>query len=230
MIRLFGLLLLTSSTGWADETACPSEATELHLEARAEQAIANDTLHARLVIEREGEDAAVLAEEVNRLANAAMQAAKGQAALRLVSGGYGTQPVYAPKTRAVERWRVRHELLLSSKDFPAAMRFIARQQEVMALGGLTFAVSAEIRATAETRLMQEAVRNLQARAEALRQTLDQPKMHLRRVDLQPQGAPALRPMMRAALAAEAEAVPPLENGAGESTLAAHASGIACISR
>lgn len=229
MIRLFCLLLLASSASWADEAICPAGSTELHLEARAEQAIANDTLHARLAIEREGPEPAALAEEVNRLANEAMQAAKGQPSLKLVSGGYGTQPVYAPKSRTIERWRVRHELLLSSKDFPAAMRFVARQQEVMGLGGLSFAVSTEVREAAETRLMQEAVRGLKARADALRQTLDLPKLQLRRIALSPQGGYLPRPMMRAALAAEADAVPPLEVGAGESTLAVSANGIACVS-
>lgn len=221
--------VLAPAPSWADEGAiCPPSATELHLEARAERAIANDTLHARLVIEREGPEPAAQAEEVNRLANAAMQAAKSESVLKLVSGGYSTQPVYAPKSRVIDRWRVRHELNLSSADFPAAMRFVARQQDAMGLNGLWFGVSAAARAEAETQLMQEATRALKARAEALRQTLEAPRVHLRRIHLNPQGGPVPRPMMRAAMLAEADAVPPLEVGAGESTIAVQASGMACL--
>ncbi|TQV62233.1 MAG: DUF541 domain-containing protein [Halothiobacillaceae bacterium] len=227
MIRLLPLLLLASSTSWAEEgTTCPSGATELHLEARAERAIANDTLHARLVIEREGSEPAALAEEVNRLANAAMQAARAETALKLTSGGYSTQPVYAPKSRAIDHWRVRHELMLSSADFPAAMRFVARQQEGMGLDGLWFGVSPAARAETETQLMREAAQALKARAEALRQTLEVPRVQLRRIDLNTQGAP--RMMMRAAMLAEADGMPPLEVGAGESTVAVQASGTACL--
>ena len=229
MIRLLPLLLLAPALSWADEGAiCPPGATELHLEARAERAVANDTLHARLVIEREGSEPATLAEEVNRLANAALQAAKADQTLKLTSGGYSTQPVYVPKSRNIDHWRVRHELTLSATDFPAAMRFVARQQETMGLNGLGFGVSASARAEAETQLMQEATRALKARAEALRQTLEAPRMQLRRIDLNTQGGPVPRSMMRAALAAEVDAVPPLEVGAGESTIAVQASGTACL--
>lgn len=229
MIRLLPLLMLAPALSWGDEGAmCPPGATELRLEAHAERAVANDTLYARLVIEREGDEPAALAEEVNRLANEAMQAAKGHAAIKLSSGGYSTQPIYAPKSRTVDHWRVRHELTLSSADFPAAMRFAARQQREMNLNSLWFGVSSAARAEAETQLMQEATRGLKARAEALRQTLDLPRVQLRRIDLNPQGGPVARPVMRAAMAAEMDAVPPLEVGAGESTIAVQASGTACL--
>jgi len=229
MKRLLPLLLLAPLPALANEAeVCPPGATELHLEARAERDVANDTLHARLVIEREGLEPAALAEEVNGLANEAMQAAKAVPAIQLVSGGYSTQPVYAPKERRIERWRVRHELTLTSRDFPAAMRFVARQQERLGLDGLWFGLSAEARATTETALMQEATRNLAARAEALRQTLERPKVELRRIQLSPQGG-APRPMLRA-MVAEAASVPPLEVGGGESQIVVQAGGIACVLR
>lgn len=227
MKRLIPLLLLAPLPALATEAEiCPPGATELHLEARAERDVANDTLHARLVIEREGLEPAALAEEVNLRANEAMQAAKAVPALQLVSGGYSTQPVYAPKERRIERWRVRHELALTSRDFPAAMRFVAGQQEKMGLDGLWFGLSPEARARTETALMQEATRNLAARAEALRQTLERPKVELRRIQLNPQGG-APRPMLRA-MVAEASSVPPLEVGGGESQIIVQAGGIACV--
>lgn len=228
MIRLLPVLLLTPALGLADEALlCPAGATELQLEARAERALANDTLHARLVIEHEGQEPAALAEEVNRLANEALQAAKAVPAIRLVSGGYSTQPVYAPKSRVVERWRVRHELLLEARDFPAAMRFVARQQERMGLDGLWFGLSVAARAEAETELMQEATRGLVARAEALRQTLERPRVELRRIRLSPQGGSAPQPMLRA-MVAEASSAPPLEVEGGESRIVVQAGGTACV--
>jgi len=228
MKRLLPLLLLAPLPALANEAGlCPPGATELQLEARAERDVTNDTLHARLVIEREGLEPAALAEEVNQLAVDAMQAARAVPALRLTSGGYRTQPVYAPKDRRIERWQVRHELLLESRDFPAAMRFAARQQERMGLDGLWFGLSAAARAETETQLMQEATRSLMARAEGLRQTLGRPRVELRRLQLSPQGGVAPRPMARAMLM-EAASAPPLEVEGGESTIAVQAGGIACV--
>lgn len=222
------LLLLAPLPALANEAEiCPPGATELHLEARAERDVANDTLHARLVIEREGLEPAALAEEVNQLVNEAMQAAKAVPTLRLTSGGYRTQPVHASKDRRIERWRVRHELLIESRDFPAAMRFAARQQERMGLDGLWFGLSAAARAETETLLMQEATRSLMARAEAMRQTLERPRVALRRIQLSPQGGIAPRPMVRAMLA-EAASVPPLEVEGGDSQIVVQAGGIACV--
>jgi predicted secreted protein len=229
MKRLLPLLLLAPLPALANEAGlCPPGATELQLEASAERDVTNDTLHARLVIEREGLEPAALAEEVNQLAVDAMQAARAVPALRLTSGGYRTQPVYAPKDRRIERWQVRHELLLESRDFPAAMRFAARQQERMGLDGLWFGLSAAARAETETLLMQEAAHSLMARAEALRQTLGRPRVELRRIQLSPQEGAPLRPMVARAMLAETAGVPPLEVEGGESHIVVQAGGIACV--
>lgn len=61
----------------------------------------------------------------------------------------------------------------------------------------------------------------------VRQTLGRPTVELRRLQLNPHGGIAPRPMTRARLM-EAASAPPLEVEGGKSTIVVQAAGIACI--
>lgn len=192
------------------------------LQAQSSREVANDRMEATLVAEAEGIDPAALADTVNDVIRRALKTAAAFKTVDTRSGNYQTFPVY-DKQRVV-RWRVRHELRLSSSDFPALTRLIGQLQENMQLNALDFSVSPATRKAAENHLIAEGIAAFKERAEIVRSSLGASSYRIRDLHIDTaNGAP--RPVLyaRAMGTATGAATPPAIEG-GTSRIAVTVSG------
>jgi predicted secreted protein len=213
-------LLFTAPAFSAESTESGKPATALptvSLSARAARTVPNDIATASLFVDKEDADAAKASESVTMQVNQAHAVLKEFPELRVKTASHQAYPLW-DKNR-VTRWRVRHELLVEGADFKALSKAIGAVQPYVQLGGIQFSVSGKLRETTENQLIQEASTAFQKRADLIRQSFGAKSYRLKDIVLQAGEPPHFAPMVRAQMAAPAEATPPiLEGGNNEISL------------
>jgi predicted secreted protein len=174
------------------------------VDASAEAQIPRDRLSAVLYAQRDGQEAAPLAAEVNRLIDWGVGLAKQTAGIEVQTLDYRTQPVYNKQT--LTGWRVRQSIRLTSADFSALGTLVGKLQQRLAVADIGYELSPAGRQAMEDRLIQQAIERFTARAQLVAQALDRPGYRLVSMDIGSGGAPP-RPMYRGAAVAMAEAIP-----------------------
>jgi len=214
--------LLVAAPALAAEATEPGKPTitqpTVSLSARASRAVQNDTASASLFVEREDNDAAKASEAVTLQINKAHTALKDFPELKVKTAGHQAYPIW-DKNR-ITRWRVRHELLVDAADFKALSKAIGAAQPYAQLGGIQFSVSAKLRETTESQMIQEASAAFQRRADLVRQSFGAKAYRIKEIAVQAGEPTHIVPMARAQMAmAAAEATPPmLEGGSNEISL------------
>lgn len=211
--------LLAAANALAGESSDATRANPtVSLSARATEAVQNDTATAILFVEKEDADAAKASEAVTAQVNKAHAVLKDFAELRVKTASHQAYPVW-DKSR-VTRWRVRHELLLEGADFRALSKAIGAVQPYVQLGGIQFSVSARLRETTESQLIQQASAAFQHRADLVRQSFGAKSYRIKEIAVQSSEPVHIVPMVRAQMsAAAAETAPPaLEGGSNEISL------------
>lgn len=195
------------------------------LQAEARSELANDMLGATLYVELDDRDPARLAARVSTRMNDAMKLRDGFKGVTFTSGSQSTWPQYGKDNR-LDGWRTRASLRIESRDIDAAARAIARLQEIMQLERIGFSVSPASLATAEDRLLGEAIKAFTARAELARAALGAKDWRLVNMNLHTGGyAPPPMPLLRKGLMMAADtAIAPQEMEAGTSTISISVSG------
>ena len=176
-----------------------------------------DTLTITLFTEEQGADPAELATRANVRLEQALARAKGEPSVEARSGNYQTTPSY-DRAGQITGWRLRAELILESRDFKAASALAGMLQPAMKLGAMNFSLSRAAREKAEASLLTQALRNYQARAEAIARTLGFPGYSLGTIAVRTEG-PTIHPVAYRGMAAAAMAdggaappPPPIEGG------------------
>jgi predicted secreted protein len=193
----------------ADEQ--PLTYDRVSLAASAEREVSNDVLTALLYIQREGSDAASLAEEVNRAIEWGVAEAKKLPAVKVQTRDYRTHPIYSKQT--LSGWRVRQSMRLESVDAAGLGALLGRLQQRLALESLGYELSPERRTSVENELIGEAIAAFSARARLIAEQFGRRDYRLVSVDIGSGGTPP-RPYLRsAALPMRAEsAAPTIEAG------------------
>jgi len=198
--------------------ACTAVAQEnvVTLQAQASGEVNNDQLVAVLAAEAQGSDPAMLAASINRRMAAALEIARGFAAVRLRSGNYQTYPRY--RDRRIDGWHAAQELRLESTDFTAAARLIGALQKDLVVRSMTVRLSPEARRAAEDGLIPEAIEAFRARAEIARKSLNAKTYRLKSLTVDT-GASA-PPVPLATMARAESSVPPpsVEPGTSQVTV------------
>ncbi|MCW8847597.1 MAG: SIMPL domain-containing protein, partial [Sedimenticola sp.] len=131
MSRLLLLLpLLFSITATAD--LLPPTYDQVTLSVSAGESVENDTLIATLYAQREGNNPAQLAAQINKDINLAIQTVKQQPEIKVQTLEYTTNPIYRNNT--ISGWRVRQSIRLESKEATAISQVIGTLQESIYLG------------------------------------------------------------------------------------------------
>ena len=184
------------------------------LEASATAEIPVDTLTVTLFTEEQGPDPAQLASRANAKLEQALATAKAQPGVQARSGTYQTTPVY-DRASQITGWRVRGEIVLEGRDFNTVSALAGKLQPAMKLAGMSFSLSRGAREKAEASLLTEALRNFQAKADAIAKTLAFPGYSLGQVAVRSDG-PSVQPVQFRAMAmtasADAGVPPPMEGG------------------
>jgi len=219
------LLITTLLFGLAaNQAAAADEApryNRIHFQVERSRPVDNDRMQAVLSVTAEDDNAARLADQINRTMDWALKTAKARPKVEVRSGGYRTYPVYDKDK--IRRWRATQELLLESADFAELGSLIGQLQERLPVASMSFLVSPARRAAVEDDLIAQALDAFRQRAELVRKQLAAKGYRIVDAAINTGGEQPV-PMMRAA-AMEAASVAPPAVEAGISTLTVTVSGL-----
>ncbi|MDN5843494.1 MAG: SIMPL domain-containing protein [Alcaligenaceae bacterium] len=197
------------------------EAPQATLNAQASVVVPQDTVRVSLVAELSADSQTDVAQALNEVLDSVMTQAKDQSIVQVRSGAYRIWPITDRKTK-VTQWWGHGEIILTSTDIAAAAELAGKLDDRMPIGGMTFSVSPERRATEEQALLSQAVDAFKARAQALTEALGFQSFTYRTIDLGGDGgqvSPMPR-MMMSAMAADKVAAP-MEVGTETITVSVH---------
>jgi len=195
---------------------------QIHFQVERSRPVDNDRMHAVLSLTAEDDNAARLADQINRTMDGALKTAKTKTKIEVRTGGYRTHPVYDKDK--IRRWRATQELILEGSDFAELGGLIGQLQERLQVASINFSVSPARRAAVEDELIAQALDAFKQRAELVRKQLAAKGYRIVDVSINTGGGQPVPIMMRAA-AMEAASVAPPAVEAGTSTLTVSVSGV-----
>ncbi len=219
LLALLGVVLAGAVVAEEDK---PLTYDRVSLSAAAETEVPTDLLTAVLFAQREGSEAARLAQEVNQAIDWGVEEGKKVPQVTVRTLEYRTHPVYNKQT--LTGWRVRQSIRLESADAPLLSELVGRLQERLAVDTIAYRLSPEVRRQAENEMIQRALVAFTARAKLIAGELGRPEYRLVKVDVNTGGATP-RPVYRsAAMAMRVEAAPPPAIEPGTETVRVQVSG------
>jgi len=222
--RLLVISLILGLTAANQATAADEAAryNRIHFQVERSHPVENDRMQAVLSLTAEDDNAARLADHINRSMDAALKTTKARAKVEVRSGSYSTYPVY--NKEKIQRWRATQELWLDSSDFAELGSLIGQLQERLQVTSINFSVSSARRAAVEDELIAQALDAFKQRAELVRKQLAAKGYRIVDVSINTGGAKPIPIMMRAT-AMEAASVAPPALEAGTSTVTVSVSGV-----
>ena len=195
---------------------------QIHFQVERRQPVDNDRMRATLAITAEDDNAARLADHINRTMDWALKTAKASGKIEVRTGAYRTYPVY--NKEKIRRWRGTQEMILEGTDFAALGGLIGQLQERLQVTSIDFSISPARRAAVEDELIVQALDAFKRRAELVRKNLAAKGYRIVDVSINTGGGQPVPIMMRAAsLEPKSLAPPALE--AGTSRLSVSVSGV-----
>ncbi len=193
----------------------------VQLSAAAQAQVDNDTVVATLYAQEEGSDTAQLAAIVNDRINAAIALVKQHKAIKIRTSGYTTSPVHHKSK--ITGWRVRQTLRLETQEMTLMSSVLGSLQQTLALQGLNFTVSPELKNATDDELIVQALKVFDQRANLVTGQLGRKNYRIVDINVSTTARPYQRPLYDSAvMAASKVAAPVLE--AGEQTLQVTVSG------
>lgn len=172
------IFVVASSPAWADEL---NVYDRVSFSTNATSQVENDTVVAILYYERQGNDLAALANEVNRKISAAVERCKAVTGITVRTLGYQTNRIYDKDEGAM--WRVRQSIRLASETIGRMSSLLGDLQAEVALDSLSYTVSEARRAQVEDQLTNRAIAAFQARAVAITRQLGRKNYRLVSMDI-----------------------------------------------
>jgi len=215
MIRCARIAVLVIASGFCGLVAAAEDDlqyNQIRFQVAASESVANDRMQAVLSVQDEDDDAAKLADRINKTMAWALDQSKGQNGIDMRSGGYSTQPVY--NKNALSGWRASQQLILEGSDFSQIGKLIGVLQQQLQLSEVSFSVAPKTRAAVEQRLIDQALDAFKQRAEQVRKNIGTPSYRIVEINIMTEDAPIQPvPMMRAeAMSMKSVAEPSFEGG------------------
>lgn len=186
----------------------------INLSASAQGKAANDILVAILFSRSEGPSAEPLAGEVNKAIATGIELVKKVPEVAVQTLDYQTFPTY--QNQKVTGWSVQQSIRLESKNARQLSQLVGELQQTLKIETIDYQVSPENLRSTEDRLMSEALKAFQQRAELITRELGRKRYRIVALEVNAGGAtpPPFRPGIRA-MAMDAAAAPPPVIEAGE---------------
>ncbi len=220
-LLLSALLLSLSLSALADEPVY----NRVSFSEQASIELENDLMVAALFTQSEGQNAAGLADTVNRTITHAVKRARGTPGIEVSTQGYQTHPIYQ-KSRIVG-WRVRQEIRLQSHDAKTLGALIGDlQASGLRVSSLGYQLSPEKRRKHLEQVTVTALKRFSQRAERIARALGRKGYRLVRLSVNDGGAapPVAYRRAMVADAAMAESVGPVTLEAGTARLSVNVNG------
>lgn len=138
----------------------------VNLQAQAQMEIPNDEIQVILAVEKEGDDAASLATEINRVMEWALSKASADDEMKVRTLSYNTHPVY--DKRAIIGWRASQQLELKGRAITKITEIAGKLQKKLQIKSMRFNPSPETRKQFEDKLIVQAVRDFKQRVELIK--------------------------------------------------------------
>ncbi|MET1079235.1 MAG: SIMPL domain-containing protein [Pseudomonas sp.] len=230
---MHSLTRLAAALALGAVTSLPALAEEARynqvaLRAEVSQEVAHDLMHVTLYSESQNSDPALLAAEITRTLNGALERARKEEGVTLSLGGRNSYPIYDDKGQQITGWRERAELRLESADFAKLSKLTAELLKDLKMAGMDFAVSPPTRKKTEDALLKDAVTAFKARAQLATEALGGSGYKLVSLNLSSAGFQPPTPMFRGAMKGMAmmeDAAPSPEIEAGSSQVLVNADGV-----
>lgn len=189
----------------------PEGQTILNISATEVTEVQQDILVASLRVDRKGEDAVALQNDINKLMSEALAKAKAVSSVQVSTGQYYVYPVDpepdpAKRAKTPRHWQGAQTLQLKSPDSAAILKLAGELQESgLIMDNLSYMLSPEKAEEAKDGLMERALAKVKAKADRAAKAMGKPKAELIEVsiDATNQIAPP-RPMMAMAMAKGAD--------------------------
>jgi predicted secreted protein len=217
---ILGICVLISSTVLADEDV-PLTYDRVKLSVSAQGEVLNDTLVAILFKQMEGPGAAALADEVNKSVAQAIKRIKQVPEIRVQTLDYQTQPVF--QKERITGWRVRQSIRLETKEVAKLGTLLGEIQQQLNLQSIGYTVSPERLKEMEDKLIPQALKAFQQRAELVSRELGRSRYRIVTLHVGTAGPP-LRPIVMSARAQAMEAAGPVAIEAGEQKVSVNVNG------
>lgn len=224
IMKGIGCCLVALSLGVSSAMANDKPLTydRVSLSADAQRKVGNDLLTAELYIQREGDDAGGLAQEVNRSIQWALDEAKRYPAVRVQTEDYRTQPLYNKQT--LIGWRVRQSIRLECADTAPLSELIGVLQKRLAVANIVYMLSPERRAAVENELIGEAIAAFEARAHLIAKQFGRGNFRLVDVTVGASGYAPRQAYRGAVMSMRAEAAAPPSIEPGSQTVQVNVNG------
>jgi predicted secreted protein len=221
IVTAFALILAVAGPATAaDDTP---RYNQIHFQVERNRPIDNDRMHAVLSLTAEDDNAARLADQVNRTMDGALKTAKARPKIEVRTGSYRTYPVY--DKNKIRRWRATQELLLEGSDFTELGNLIGQLQERLQVDSINFSVSPARRAAVEDELIAQALDAFKQRAELVRKQIVTKGYRLVNVSINTGGGQPVPLMRGMAMEAMEKSVAPPAIEAGTSILSVSVGGV-----
>ncbi|MGA9033641.1 MAG: SIMPL domain-containing protein [Sulfuricaulis sp.] len=221
-LLIISLILGLAAANQATAADGATRYNQIHFQVERSRPVENDRMQAVLSLTAEDDNAARLADHINRSMGAALKTAKARAKVEARSGSYRTYPVY--NKEKIQRWRATQELLLEGSDFAELGSLIGQLQERLQVTSLNFSVSPARRAAVEDELIAQTLDTFKQRAELVRKQLTSKGYRIVDVSINTGGGQPVPIMMRTT-AMEAASVAPPALEAGTSTVTVSVGGV-----
>lgn len=206
-------LNLTHSVDAADN---PPRYNQIQFQVERSQPVDNDRMQAVLSLTAENDNAAQLADHINRSMSAALTTTKVRPKIEVHSGNYQTYPVYGKEK--IRRWRATQEMVLETADFAALSSLLGQLQEDLQLTSINFSVSPQRRKIVEDELIVQALDDLKQRAELVRKQIATKTYRIVDISISTAGAQPIPRMRGGAMEAMTKSVAAPAIEAGTSTI------------
>ncbi|MDX1487309.1 MAG: SIMPL domain-containing protein [Acidiferrobacterales bacterium] len=197
---------------------------QVHFQVERSRPVENDRMQAVLSVTAEGENAARVANQINRTMDWAVEIAKTRSKIEVRTGNYQTYPVY--DKNKIRRWRATQQLALEGTDFTGLSDLVGQLQERLQVTSINFSLSPARRAAVEDDLITQALDAFKQRAELVRKQLAGKSYRIIEAVVSTNGGEPV-PIMRgiADMKPAAESVVPPTVQAGTSTLTVSVDGV-----
>ena len=174
-------LLVTPSVAHAQSVAqAPSGV--LQLNASASDEVPADEIHITLFTERQGNDSATVAQQLNQQTQQALDTARSQSSVKVSTGSFSISPS-TDRDGKIIAWRGRSELVLESQDFAAASKLAGDLGGQMQVADVSFSLSRDKRQQAEARLSDVAIAAFRRKADTAAKAFGYHGFSIREVQL-----------------------------------------------
>jgi predicted secreted protein len=192
---------------------------------QASSDVDNDELVAIMYVEREGQRAERLADEVNRIVDRAVEHAKQVPGIKVQTQSYRTTAVY--RKTEISGWRVHQSIRLESRDSQRLGDLVGELQKTLNVQSISYQLSDQQRREHERQLVQEALKRFQERAKLIAESLGKSAYRMVHININSSGGQAPMPfrseMLRSAPASMSVAsAPRIEAGTQRLTVTVNA--------